>query len=80
MAAPVGFFLMEQVVPIIHNVNIYKHTLVFIWPRFVLFFPPRRLFYSLKLLVYPIFWEVREFDAKYFKCWVFRGEIIFNSL
>ena len=27
-----------------------------------------------------IFWDVRELNAKYFKCQMFRREIIFNSL
>ena len=46
MAALVGFSSMEQGVPIIHKDNICKHTLGFIWKRFVFFstskvFPPQ---------------------------------------
>ena len=63
MAALVGFSSMEQVVPIIHRDNIYKHTLGFIWRRFV-FFLHLEGFFPLKLPVYPMFWEVREFNTK----------------
>ena len=51
MAALVGFSSMEQVVPIIHKDNIYKHTLGFIWQRFVFFLHLEGVFPSSSLFI-----------------------------
>ena len=75
MAALVGFSSMEQVVPIIHKDNIYKHTLGFIWRRFVFFLHLEGVFPSSSLFI-QCFGRSESSMQK----WMFRGELIFNYL
>ena len=75
MAALVGFSSMEQVVPIIHKDNICKHTLGFIWKRFV-FFSTSKVFFPSSSLFIQCFGRSESSMQK----WMFRGDLIFIYL